>query len=140
VNDYAGILTSDERTALEASLATYERETTHQVVVLTVLSLHGEAIEAFSLRVANTWGLGQKEWDSGILVTVAPMEQQVRIELGVGMNRFVSDADAQQIIDETMVPAFRSGHFGQGIAGGVERLMTAGRAYKVAPVVSATGG
>jgi uncharacterized protein len=128
VNDYAGILTSDERTALEASLDTYERETTHQVAVLTVSSLKGEAIEDFFLRVANTWGLGQKAWDNGILVTVAPTERQVRIELGFGMNRFISDADAKQIIDETMLPAFRAGHFGHGIKGGVERLMTAGRA------------
>jgi uncharacterized protein len=130
VNDYAKILTSQEREALNATLAQYEIETTHQIVVLTVPSLDGEAIDTFSLRVANTWKLGRKGLDNGVLVTVAPTERRVRIELGIGMNRFVSDADAKRIIEETMAPEFRAGHFGKGITLGVERLMAECRAYK----------
>ncbi len=133
VSDHAGIFPVDDRRALDARLAEYEQDTTHQIAVLTVPSLDGEAIEAFSLRVANTWALGQKGVDNGILVTVAPAERQVRIELGYGMNRFISDADAQQIIDEAMLPAFSAGELPQGITLGVERLMAAGRAFVVKP-------
>lgn len=60
VNDYAGVLQRKTRTDLESRLARYERETTHQIAVLTVPSLGGEPIEAFSLRVANAWALGRR--------------------------------------------------------------------------------
>jgi len=131
VNDYADILPSSDRAYLERILSAYEAETTHQVAVLTVRSLHGESIEAFSLRVTNAWGLGQKGLNNGVLVTLAPAEHAVRIELGTGMSRYVSDAEAKRIIDETMVPAFRVGDMKGGLRRGVDRLLQACRAYKV---------
>ena len=133
VNDYANILTSPEHADLEARLAAYEKETTHQIVVLTVPSLRTETIESFSLRVANAWKIGRKDLDNGVLVTVAPNDRKARIELGYGMNRFVSDTTAQQILADSMVPQFRAGRFGHGIELGVERLMEVCRAYKVQP-------
>jgi uncharacterized protein len=133
VNDYASLLQPQVRGQLESSLARYEHETTHQIAILTVSSLHGEPIEAFSLRVAKAWALGRKGLDNGVLVTVAPTERLVRIELGIGMNRYVSDSDASRIIDEVMIPAFREGHYDTGLVQGIDRLFEACRAYKVAP-------
>jgi uncharacterized protein len=117
---------------LKTPWLTYERETTHQVVVLTVKSLGGESIESVSLRVTNVWALGRKGLDNGVLVTLAPAEHQVRIKLGTGMNRYVSNAAAKAIIEETMLPTFRAGDIRRGLRRGVERLLEACRAYKVA--------
>jgi uncharacterized protein len=133
VNDYAGLLQPQVREQLEASLAHYEHETTHQIAILSVTSLHGESIETFSLRVAKNWALGRKGLDNGVLVTVAPTERSVRIELGTGMNRYVSDSDAKRIIDEVMVPEFRQGHYDVGLLRGIDRLFDACRRYKVPP-------
>ena len=131
VNDYAGVLSVHERADLESTLAKYEKETTHQVAVLTVSSLHGETIEKFSLRVANAWHLGRKDLDNGVLITLAPNEREARIELGGGINRFVPDSTAKQILDETMIPEFRAGHLSEGLRLGVDRLLKECRAYKV---------
>jgi len=131
VNDYANVLPTSERIELEKSLAAYEVETTHQVAVLTVPSLHGESIETLSLRVARAWGLGRKGLDNGVLVTLAHSEQAVRIELGTGMSKYVSDAAAQRILEETMLPAFRAGDLRGGLRQGIERLLELCRAYKV---------
>lgn len=131
VNDYANVLPSGDRIELEKSLAAYEVETTHQVAVLTVPSLHGESINSFSLRVARAWGLGKKGLDNGVLVTLAPSEYEVRIELGTGMTKYVSNAAAQRILDETMFPAFRAGDLKGGLRRGIERLLELCRAYKV---------
>jgi len=133
VNDYADILTSKERAELDATLAAYERETTHQIALLTVQTLNAETIEGFSFRVANAWKLGRKNLDNGVLVVVAPNDRRARIELGAGMSRFVSDSAAQQIMDNSMVPQFRVGQFGRGIELGIQRLMEVCRAYKVQP-------
>ncbi|HEY2684104.1 MAG TPA: TPM domain-containing protein [Steroidobacteraceae bacterium] len=84
VNDYAQVLQPDVKKQLESSLARYEKETTHQIVILTVPSLKGEPIEAYSLRVLNAWGLGRRGIDNGVLVTLAPSDRRARIELGVG--------------------------------------------------------
>ena len=130
VNDYAEILTSQQRSELEARLASYEAETGHQIGVLTVTSLQGEPIESFSLRVANAWKLGRKGHDDGVLLTVAPKDRQTRIEVGTGMALFVSDAVVAKIINESMIPWFRSDQFGKGIDRGVQRLMMECRAYK----------
>jgi uncharacterized protein len=130
VNDYAGVLSARERADLDSTLAQYERETTHQVVILTVKSLNGETIETYSLRVAGAWRLGRRGFDNGVLLTVAMQQRAIRVELGAGMSRYVSDADAKTVID-AMVPAFRGGRVGDGMKIGVNRLMVLCRAYKV---------
>ena len=139
VNDYAGVLSVQERADLESTLAKYQDETTHQVAVLTVSSLHGETIEEFSLRVANAWKLGRKGLDNGVLITLAPNEREARIELGRGINRFVSDSTAKAILSETMIPAFRAGHFSEGLRLGVDRLLKECRAYQANAEAGSSG-
>jgi uncharacterized protein len=130
INDYAVVLDVKLRAGLESRLAAYEKETTHQIAVLTVTSLNGEAIEAFSLRVANAWGLGRKGLDNGVLLLVAPRERQVRIELGKQMGVYVSDAQAASITAGMLV-LFKNGDLGGGVELGVTELMKACRAYKI---------
>lgn len=71
INDTAGVLTVPERQRIAGTLEQYERETHHQIAVFTIASLDGERIETLSLRTANTWRLGNKGLDDGILVTLA---------------------------------------------------------------------
>jgi len=133
VTDVAKVLSEADRERLSRLLATYERETSHQIAVLLIPTLAGEAIESFSLRVANVWKLGQKGLDNGILVTMAIKERAVRIELGLGIERYISDATAQSIIKNSMVPAFRKGDYGGGLHAGLEELMREGRRFVVSP-------
>lgn len=96
-------------------LRSYEEETSHQIAILIIPTLSSENIESFSLRVANSWGLGQKDINNGILVTLAMKEKKFRIELGLGMARFISDATAQAIINNSMFPAFRKSDYAAGL-------------------------
>jgi uncharacterized protein len=131
VNDYAGVLTVAEQERIAGTLQKYQQETHHQIAVLTIQSLRGEKIEAFSLRTANAWGLGNKGVDDGILVTIAMQERSARIELGKGMQRFISDADAKEIMDTEMTPRFARGDISGGIERGLDRLMEEGRRFAV---------
>lgn len=132
VTDVAKVLSPQDRAKLSQILAAYEQETRHQYAVLIVPTLSGESIESFSLRVVNSWGLGRKGVDNGILVTLAMKEQMTRIELGLGMERYISDQRCAAIIDEAMIPEFRRGEFTAGIEAGLVELMRAGRAFVVA--------
>jgi len=62
---------------------------------------------------------------------MAMKERRVRIELGKGMQRFISDADAKLIIDKEMTPAFSKGNFSYGLERGLKRLMDEGRRFVV---------
>ena len=133
MTDVAKVLSSADRERLSGLLARYERETSHQIGVLLIPTLSGESIESFSLRVANAWKLGLKGLDNGILVTLAMKERFIRIELGSGMEKFISNATAQSIIDNSMVPAFRQGDYDDGLHAGLEQIMREGRRFVVTP-------
>jgi uncharacterized protein len=132
--DKANMLSGAERERLAALLSSYERETTHQIAVLTVPGLSGETIESFSLRVASSWQLGHRGFDNGILLALAVKERRIRIELGSGMESYISNAKAQSIIDTVMVPAFRKGDFAGGLQLALEELMKEARRFVVSPV------
>src|SRR5437867_3647865 len=80
--DNAHLLPADRAASLSAELAAHEVRTGNQVALLTLPSLEGEPLEAFSHRVATTWKLGQKGADNGVLVLVVPGDRKVRIEGG----------------------------------------------------------
>jgi len=131
VNDLAGVLDPAAAARLEARLADFERETTHQIAVLTVPSLEGEPIEVFSLRVAEAWQLGQKGLDNGILLLVAVQDRQARIEVGYGLEGVVPDVIAKRVLEDVILPHFRAGDPAAGIAAGVAALMQAARGEQI---------
>ena len=125
VNDYAGLLTPATRNQLEAALLDFERSQSTQIVVLTVSSLEGEPLETFSMKVAESWKIGQKGLDNGAILIVAKNERKIRIEVGYGLEGTLTDMLSGQIIRNDIVPAFKAGKFDQGIAGGVAAMMAA---------------
>ncbi|MEZ4279705.1 MAG: TPM domain-containing protein [Myxococcota bacterium] len=127
VHDDAHLLAPDEARALEAELAGFERETGHQLVVLTVPNLEGEAIEAFSLRVAEQWQVGDAQRDDGAILIVAAEDRRARIEVGYGLEGVVPDALAARILRDVMIPRFRAGEMGEGVRAGARAIMAAAR-------------
>ncbi len=85
VVDQADILSPVTEEILTALLAAHEEATSNQVAVLTISSLEGETIEAYSIRVAETWALGAAENDNGVLLLVALNDREMRIEVGLGL-------------------------------------------------------
>ncbi len=123
VVDAANILDQETRSSLDALLANLEAKTTDQVVVATVPSLRGHSIEAYATVLFNRWGLGQKDKNNGVLLLVAPTERKVRIEVGRGLEGRLTDATAKRIIDDSMVPHFRTGDMAAGVTLGVRDIV-----------------
>ncbi len=116
VNDYAGILKPDEERLLENYLASVETSTSAQMVLLTIRSLEGDPLEDFSMRVVETWKIGKKKADNGILLLVALEEREIRIEVGYGLESVLPDGKCGAIIRQVLVPQFRSGNYYEGIS------------------------
>ena len=122
VTDLTGTLTSDQRAALEAKLATFETRKGSQIAVLIVPTTQPETVEQYAVRVEETWKLGRKGIDDGVLLVVAKNDRKLRIEVGYGLEGVLPDATAKRIIEEEIVPRFKQGDFYGGINAGVDRL------------------
>lgn len=121
VTDGAGILTPGEEVKLEADLEAYRRETSNEIAVVIIPTLAGDPIDKVALDLGRRWGVGT-ERNNGLLMLVAVAEREIRIEVGYGLEGAVPDLAAKRIIDETIVPAFRAGKYGEGIRAGVAAL------------------
>ena len=127
VNDNAGMISPAHRDRLEEELKAFEQSDSTQLVILTVPSLEGEPIEAFSIRVGETWKIGQKNKDNGIIVVVAKQERKIRIEVGRGLEGRLTDLLAGRIIDLVITPRFKRGDFDGGFQAGISALIDATR-------------
>src|SRR3546814_11267487 len=106
-------------------LASHEQATSNQLVVVTLPSLQGTAIDDFGYQLGRHWGIGQQGRDNGALLIVAPSERAVRIEVGYGLEGDLPDATAHAIIANEILPAFRQGDYPGGIAAGVDAIILA---------------
>ena len=127
VMDPAGILSPETEAVLTHLLRAHEDSTGNQIVVATVPSLGGEAIEEYALRAGREWAIGTEENDNGILLIVAPSERKVRIEVGYGLEGAVPDAVAARIIRKEIIPQFRDDDFDSGVTAGTIALLEAVR-------------
>ncbi len=123
VMDRADLLPPDRERMLEGRLARFEQEKGTQVVVHTTPSLEGLDVETYSIRVAEAWRIGRKKLDDGVILTIAPNERKVRIEVGYGLEGAIPDALASRIIQEEILPSFRTGRFADGIERGVDSIL-----------------
>ncbi len=139
INDYAGLISADTAAELENRLATFEKETGHQIAVLTIPSLEGDTIEDFSIRVAEAWKIGQKGFDNGAILLVAQKERKLRIEVGYGLEGVLPDAIANRIIAEVIVPRFRANDYAGGIAAGVNAIIQVTKGEPLPQTARGTG-
>jgi len=123
VTDLTGTLTPDQVASLDAKLRAFEAARGSQVAVLIVPTTEPEAIEQFSMRVADAWKLGRKGVDDAAVLIVARNDRKLRIEVGYGLEGALPDAIANRIIDEDIVPQFRRGDYYGGITAGVDRML-----------------
>jgi uncharacterized protein len=123
VTDLTGTLDSSTRARLESRLGAFEAKRGSQIAVLIVPTTEPEAIEQYSMRVADAWKLGRKGVDDGAILLVATKDRTMRIEVGYGLEGVLNDATCKRIIAEIITPEFRRGDFGAGIEAGVDRMM-----------------
>jgi len=123
VNDTAGMFSEPVRAEVERLLAKHESRTTNQVVVVTVPSLEGEILEEYSIRLAETWKIGQKGKDNGVILLFSRDDRKLRIEVGYGLEGTLTDLMAGRIIRNNIVPHFKDGRFDDGLRSGVNGIL-----------------
>jgi uncharacterized protein len=123
VVDAANLLDAAQEQALTARLDALERATSRQLVVATIPDLGGYPIADYGYQLGRHWRIGQGEANNGAILIVAPNDRKVRIEVGYGLEPILTDAFANRLIDERILPRFRENDFAGGIAQGVEAIV-----------------
>lgn len=127
VNDFTGLLNSQQANALEQKLRNFNDTSSTQIAVVTVPTLHGFAPNDYAQQLAEKWGIGQKGKDNGILLLIKPKSPsengQVAIAVGYGLEGVVPDAIASRIIRNEIIPEFQNGNYYRGINNATDVLM-----------------
>lgn len=123
VVDAANLLNATTMARLTGILRAHEERTGNQVVVATVPSLQDEEIRTYGYQLGRHWALGQADKNNGVLLLVAPQERKVAIEVGYGLEGMLTDAASKLIIENVILPQFRSGNFSGGIEAGVSAIL-----------------
>ena len=122
VNDFAGILTTEQRQFLETKIGSFEKNTSNEISVVTVPNLGGDTIENFAVKLFQDWGIGKNKKDNGVLLLVARNDRRMKIEVGYGLEGALTDAQSFWIIQNILKPAFQKGDYYGGISGGVDSI------------------
>src|SRR4030042_1222858 len=115
VEDYANVINDSDGRSLNSVLQELEQKTGAQYIVLTVLSTGGLPIEQFSIELSEKWKLGQKGKDNGLLFVLAKNDRKWRIEVGYGLEGFVTDQYCGRVGRDVLVPFLRKEDYSRGI-------------------------
>ena len=123
VYDSSDLFDKDEEFNLSQKIIEFEKATTNQAVVLTIDSIPSSFnIQDYGTKVASTWGVGQKDKNNGLLITISKYQRQVAISTGLGTEQTISDYECKVIIDDIMIPHFKENNYYKGVDKALDSL------------------
>lgn len=123
VNDSAGVLTSSTKQYIINTNIELQKKTGAQIVVVTVKSLEGMSIEDYAYQLFNSWGIGDKTKDNGLLLLCSYGDREFRVEVGYGLEGKLPDGKTGRMQDEYIIPYLRQNDFDEGIKNGYSAFL-----------------
>lgn len=125
VEDYAGVLSGEEKSLLATKVSDFEKNTTNEIAIVIIQSLDGDAIENVAQEIFTKWGIGKKDKNNGVLLLVSLTDRKTRLHTGYGVEGDLTDIGTSYIQSEVVAPAFREGRYFDGIKGAVDKMIEA---------------
>jgi uncharacterized protein len=110
VIDTASALRPDEILALDKKLEDVRVRTGFEIVAFVVGSLEGQTKEDVAYETFQAWHIGKKGLDNGVLLLIAPNERKTFIATGKGVEGQLTDLQADDILNEKVIPSLKEGH------------------------------
>ena len=125
VNDFEALFSKSEQQTLDSLLQGFEKRTSIQIVVITIDTsmTTKDSLEAFTLKIGNSWGVGQKDKNNGVVIGISQAYRKISIQNGYGIEKILSNAETKEIIDTAFIPSFREANYFQGTLTGLRSLM-----------------
>lgn len=124
INDIAKIISDEDKLILENKLNDFGLKYDVWVDIATVNTLNSDSIEIYAAKLFEAWGIGDSKKDNGVLLLVAPNERKVRIEVGYGLEETLTDSKSNTIIQDLIIPRFKTGDYSGGIYDGVDGIIS----------------
>jgi len=123
VNDLAGIFTQEQIQSIENKLVEFANKTSNQIAVVTLTNLEGMDMSQMAYSIGEQWKVGQEKFDNGVVILIKPKagneKGEVFIATGYGLEGALPDAICKRIVENEMIPNFRSNNY----LGGVEKAL-----------------
>jgi uncharacterized protein len=124
VNDLAGVIDEARAGTIDAMCRELKQKTGDTVFVVTVKTIAPWAdIREYAVKLFEKQGLGERGKDNGLLVLLAVDERRVWVEVGYGLEPYITDGFAGETSRQVMTPFFRQGDYGRGLEAGVARFI-----------------
>ena len=104
IYDEDNIVDDEVEESLNKMLVELEEKTEVEFSVVSVESLLDRSIENYSNNLFNTLGIGKKGKDNGGLLLFSRSDEKVRLEIGRGLEEFLTDSKCGRILDDYFVP------------------------------------
>jgi len=121
-SDFAGIFSSEYTQNLNQRLEDIKEETSAEIAVVTIKSLEDYSVEEYAVKLFEAWGIGLKGKDNGLLLLIAPVEHQVRLEVGYGLEPVITDGRAGDIIRASLTPNFKNNDYEAGVSEAIDQI------------------
>lgn len=125
VNDFAHMMTPDEQAQLEAKLRDFERTTSNEITIVTIVSLGSYDVADYATKLGKQWGVGKDGKNNGVVILASLQEHKINISPGKGLEGALTDLTCGRIIRNEMSPAFKSGFYFQGFSKAADAVIAA---------------
>lgn len=115
VNDYANIIEEEHENEIETIAIELKNNGIAEIAVLTVRKIEDGDITDYTQRVFDSWEVGEKGKDNGLLIVLSLEDRKIRINTGYGLEEILPDGLVGEIIDINAIPYFKEGRYGEGI-------------------------
>lgn len=115
VNDYSGVLSVEQKQALENKLVAFDDSSSTQIAIAILKSVGDYDINEYAVNLGRKWGVGQSGKNNGIMIVVAVGDRKISIQTGYGVEGALPDVYAKRIIDNDIKPEFRAGNYYAGL-------------------------
>jgi uncharacterized protein len=126
VNDFAHVIDSASASEIDRMSRALQAKTGDVVVVATVPTIEPYgSVEQYAVKMFENRGrgIGDKAKDNGVLILLAMKERRVRVEVGYGLEQWITDGFAGETSRQVMAPEFAAGRYGNGLRLGTERIV-----------------
>ena len=124
VNDYAGVFSAAEKSALERKLNEFEYRSSTQIFIITVEDNGGYSASDLAPRIGEAWGVGQQGKDNGLLMLLDMQSRDVFIATGYGLEEYIPDITAGRIVQHELIPNFQNDDYYAGVDAAVDVMIS----------------
>ncbi|MBP5664152.1 MAG: TPM domain-containing protein [Bacteroidales bacterium] len=130
VNDYAGVLTSEQVNELEHRLVAFNDSTSNVICVVIVNDLGDYSAAEFAYEIGDQWGVKDKKFNNGVVILIKPSSAKggdgdIYIATGYDLEGVLPDAACKRIIEQQFIPELKQGNYYEALVKGLDVILPA---------------